>query len=159
MGADLEGWEGETGAALGAWCPGKLIWGAGGRKTPAGGGVCVGVCAPRGFIELVEKSFGNLCRGPLVSSRSCCSSLHRLKPAQREWGKRPPHKVAFPGNCPSFVPAPNTNPYLALVKSMHATEGHTSPFQDGLDLAHLENSQRKSSCPRPEGGRKLGGLG
>lgn len=83
----------------------------------------------------------------------------QAKPAQREWGKRPPHKVTFPGNCPSFVPAPNTNTYLALVKSMHATEGHTSPFQDGLDLAHLENSQRKSSCPRPEVGRKLGGLG
>lgn len=118
-GAGQEGWEEKQELPLGAWCPGKLIWVTGGRRTPTGGGVRWGVYVLReGFIEVVEKSFGNLSQGPIGPLQVILLITAQAKPAQREWGRRPAQKVSFPGNCPSFVHARNRNTYLALRKAL-----------------------------------------
>lgn len=89
------------------------------------------LCSERGFIEVVEESFGNLTQGPFGLQVTRLITA-QAKLAQREWGRRPAQKVSLPGNCPEqkYILGPG--------KSMHATEGHASFFfLAGLDLPHL----------------------
>lgn len=69
-----------------------------------------------------------------------------------------PVQESFPRNGLSFCSCQNQKCIQSPGKGIFATEDREF-FPGGLDLPHLENSQRKSCYLWREGGGELGGLG